>query len=197
MFYSCIKTIAKLILKFIYRVDVYGTENIPTDGRLIVCSNHASNWDPIFISIAFPRQISWMGKKELFQNKIVGFLLAKLTVFPVDRDGSDLGAIKNALRILKEERVLGLFPEGTRVKSINLDNAKSGVALLGVKSKSPVLPVYIESNYKFFNRVNIFIGKPINLNEAINGKPSTEDYLELSKKILSKIYGLKSNIGGN
>lgn len=193
MFYSIVKTIAKFILILFYRIKVYGTENIPLDGRLIICSNHASNWDPIFISIAFPRQISWMGKKELFENKIVGYLLKKLTVFPVDRDGSDIGAIKNALKVLRAENTLGLFPEGTRVKSMDLNNAKSGVALLGVRSKAPVLPIYIESNYKMFNRVNLYIGKPIDLNEMIEGKPSAEDYLDLSKKILYKIYDLKGD----
>lgn len=192
MFYGFVKTVAKCVLSPFYRIKVYGRENIPLDGRLVICSNHASNWDPIFISIIFPREISWMGKKELFKNNIIGYLLRKLTVFPVDRDGSDVGAIKNALKVLKAENTLGLFPEGTRVKSIDLDNAKSGVALLGYKSKAPILPIYIESSYKIFNRVNIYIGKPIDLNKMIEGRPSTDDYLDLSKQILYKIYDLKS-----
>lgn len=192
MFYSVVRTIAKFILIPFYRIKVYGRENIPLDGRLVVCSNHASNWDPIFISIAFPRQISWMGKKELFKNNVIAYLLKKLTVFPVDRDGSDVGAIKNALKVLKAENTLGLFPEGTRVKSMDLNNAKSGVALLGYKSKAPILPIFIESNYKMFNKVNLYIGKPVDLHEMIEGKPSPDDYLDLSKKILYKIYDLKS-----
>lgn len=192
MFYSIVKTIAKIILTVVYRFKVYGTENIPLDGRLIICSNHASNWDPIFISIVFPRQISWMGKKELFKNKVVGSFLKKLTVFPVDRDGSDVGAIKKALKVLKAENTLGLFPEGTRVESMDLANAKSGVALLGFKSKSPILPVYIESSYKVFSKVNLYIGKPIYLSEMIDGRPSADDYLDLSQNILYKIYDLKS-----
>ena len=155
-----------------------------------------SNWDPIFISIIFPRQISWMGKKELFQNKLLAFLLSKLNVFPIDREGSDLAAMKKALRLLKEEKVLGLFPEGTRVEKFDPNNAKSGVALISYKSKSPILPVYIESNYKLFNKVNIIIGEPIDLEEKIDGKPSSDDYLEISKEVLTKIYGLKSIRGG-
>lgn len=191
MFYSFIKTTVKFVLFFFYRIKLYGAGNIPLDGKLIICSNHASNWDPILISIIFPRQISWMGKKELFKNKALAYLLNKLMVFPVDRDGSDVGAIKKALKVLKGEGTLGLFPEGTRVKSLDLNNAKSGVALLGFKSKSPILPIYIESNYKIFNRVNIYIGEAIDLNQAIDGKPSADDYLELSKQILYKIYDLK------
>ena len=196
MFYSVIKTIVKFVLILFYRIRVYGLEKIPLDGRLIICSNHASNWDPILISIVFPRQISWMGKKELFKNKVLAYLLNKLTVFPVDRDGSDVGAIKKALKVLKSEGTLGLFPEGTRVKSMDLNNAKSGIALLGFKSKSPILPIYIESNYKIFSKVNIYIGEPVDLIQGIDGRPSADDYLELSKEILIKIYDLK-NMGDN
>lgn len=191
MFYSFIRNLAKFILFFFYRIKVYGLDKIPMDGRLIICSNHASNWDPIFISIIFPRQISWMGKKELFENRALASFLSKLYVFPVDRDGSDVRAVKNALKVLKGENTLGLFPEGTRVKSMDLNNAKSGVALLGVRSKSQILPIHIDSNYKLFNRVNIYIGDPIDLSQGIEGKPTAEDYLEMSKEILAKIYDLK------
>lgn len=196
MFYSFIRGLAKFILFFFYRIKLYGYENIPLEGRLIICSNHSSNWDPILISIIFPRQISWMGKKELFENKFLASFLGKLRVFPVDRDGSDIRAIKNALKVLKSEETLGLFPEGTRVKALDLNNTKSGVALLGIKSKSPILPIYIDSNYKIFNRVNIYIGETIDLSVAIEGKASADDYLDLSKDVLRKIYDLK-NIGDN
>lgn len=196
MFYNIVKSLAKVILSPFYRIRVYGMENVPSEGRIIVCANHHSNWDPIFISIAFPRQICWMGKKELFKNKLFAKVLRKLNVFPVDRQGSDLGAIKNALRLLREDKILGIFPEGTRVKSMDLNNAKSGVALLSIKSKADVLPMYIDSNYKIFNRVDIYIGQPMDLKEHIEGKPSSEDYLELSKMILRRIYNLK-DAGGN
>lgn len=196
MFYSIVRGIIRIILLVFYRVKIHGFDNIPNDGRLILCSNHMSNWDPIFISIVFPRQISWMGKKELFQNKLLAFLLSKLNVFPIDRDGSDFAAMKKALRLLKDEKVLGLFPEGTRVEKFDPNNAKSGVALISYKSKSPILPVYIESNYKLFNKVNIVIGEPIDLIEKLDGKPRSDDYLKISKEILAKIYGFKTIIGG-
>lgn len=197
MFYSFVKTLLKTVLRPFFRIRVYGSENIPLDNRLILCSNHRNVWDPIFISIIFPRQISWMAKKELFNNKFLAYIITKLTAFPVDRDGSDLGAIKNSLRLLKDERVLGMFPEGTRVQSLDFNNAKPGVALLGFKSKSSVLPIYIDSTYKIFSKVSIFIGEAIDLNEGVEGKPTTADYLELSKKILINIYDLEGNEATN
>lgn len=188
MFYNTVKIIANFVLRILYRVSVTGVENVPASGKFIICANHFSNWDPIFVSIAFPRKISWMGKQELFKNKILGKFLSKLDVFPVDRDGSDISAIKKALRVLKNEEVLGIFPEGTRVDGFHIDNAKPGVAMLTIKSKSELIPIYINSNYKLFNKVEITIGEPIDFYPQ---EGQSMDYTEISQNILRSIYELK------
>ncbi|MBC8590546.1 lysophospholipid acyltransferase family protein [Wansuia hejianensis] len=191
MFYKLIRVIGNIILRMIFRIRISGKENVPMDGRFILCANHISNWDPVLISIVIPRQISWMAKKELFKTKTLSFILKHLGVFPVSRGDTDISAIKKSIRILKDEKVLGIFPEGTRVKEINLDNAKTGVALLSLRSNSPILPVYIESTYKLFSRVNIYIGKPLYFNEYSNKKPTSQEYNNISKEILNTIYRLK------
>lgn len=192
MFYSVIKFLANIIFRIFYRVKSYGLENVPNEGRFILCSNHANNLDPVFISIVMSRQISWMAKKELFKYKIISYLGYKLGAFPVDRSQSDISAIKNALRVLKEDKVLGIFPEGTRVKKMDLESAKPGVALLSIKSGAPILPVHIESTYKLFSKINIYIGKPMDITNKDGSKPSQEDYTEKSKLVLKTIYGLKN-----
>lgn len=191
MFYSFILSIVRFLLKIVYRVKVYGIGNEPLDGNLMICSNHANNLDPIFVSMVIERQIRWMGKKELFKNKILAWFFRKLGVFPINRGETDITAIKTALRILKSEGSLGLFPEGTRVKNVDLDNVKSGAGMLAVKSKANILPVYIESTYKFFSRVNIYIGEPLDMSDYYNRKLSSKEYEEVSRYILSNIYNLK------
>lgn len=175
-----------VFLRVLYRVEVEGLENVPMEGRLVICANHANNLDPLLVSIVFPRQISWMAKKELFKNKVLGNILKKLGVFAVDRDSTDISAVKNSLRILKDGGVLGIFPEGTRVKGFDINNAKAGIGLLAAKSKSVVLPIYIDSNYKLFKQVKLIIGKPIDLSQE-----ESKDYAEISKNILRSIYDLK------
>lgn len=191
MLYNILVKIAYVLFSIVFRFKVIGRENIPLDGKLVVCSNHTNNLDPVIIAIFFPRQISWMAKKEMFNNKLISFIARKVGAFPVNRDEVDIGAVKNALKILKEDRVLGIFPEGTRVKKMDLNNAKSGVSLLAIKSKSPVVPIYIESTYKLFSKIVIHIGEPLYLYKDIEGKPTPEQYSELSKYILSQIYSLK------
>jgi 1-acyl-sn-glycerol-3-phosphate acyltransferase len=115
-----------------------------------------------------------------------------LTAFPVDREGSDLSAIRNSIDILTKERILGIFPEGTRITKIDIESAKPGVSLIAYKSKSPVIPVYIESSYRIFSKVMIIIGKPISLYDSYDKKLKTEDHKNISKQILESIYSLKN-----
>ena len=196
MLYNILKCIIGFLFKIFFKVKVHGRENIPSETGFILCSNHSSNFDPLMISCFFPHQINWMGKKELFENKLLGRFLTKLGAFPVDREQTDMKSIKNSLKILKSKGVLGIFPEGTRVEKLDLSNAKAGVSLLSVRSRSSILPVYIKSNYKIFNRVDIYYGEVIDFSKDLDGideKPSTKDYLNMSKRLLETIYSLEKS----
>ncbi len=193
--YNFVKALANIIFRLLYRLEVNGKENISKEGRLVLCSNHINNLDPILISIVFPRQVCWMAKKQIFKSKILSYLLNKIGTFPVDREETDLSAVKNSLRVLKNDGVLGIFPEGTRVKEVNFENAKPGVALISIKAKSPVLPVYIEGNFRLFSKVKINFGKPIDFSQYYDKKLTTEDYRLLSKDILKSIYSIKNKEG--
>lgn len=196
MFYDIVVKIAYFIFSIFFKLDVIGEDNILEEGSLVLCANHKNILDPILVSILFPRRIHWMAKKELFKNPILRFLIKSLGAFPVDREKMDISAVKKSLKTLTRGEVLGIFPEGTRVKEMNLDNAKSGASLLAVRSKSPVLPVYIESSYKLFKKVNIYIGEPMYLYKDLKGKPTPNEYSEMSKKILAEIYSLNKKGDG-
>lgn len=191
-FYHIARFIVNIVFRIIFRVEILGKENIPTEGRLILCSNHISNLDPIMVAIAVPRPISFMAKKELFENKFLRKLISGLRAFPVDRQGSDLSAIRNSLKVLKEENVLGIFPEGTRVEKMDLENTKSGIGLIAIKGKSPVVPIYIDSKYMLFSKVKVVIGEPMNFDDYYDKKLATEDYRDISKDIMKSIYALKN-----
>ena len=191
-FYHISRFIANIIFRLIFRIEIVGKENIPKEGRVILCSNHISNFDPIMLGIAVPRPISFMAKKELFEKKLLGKLISGLGSFPVDREGSDLSAIRNSLKVLKEEKMLGIFPEGTRKYNMDLENIKAGIGLIAIKGKSPVLPVYIDAKYRMFSKVKITIGKPMNFDNYKDKKLGADEYREISKDIMRSIYGLKN-----
>ena len=88
--------------------------------------------------------------------------------------------------------MLGIFPEGTRVREQNLDKVKAGIGLLAVKGKSPVVPIYIDSKYNIFGKVIINIGKPICFNQYYDQKIDIESYKNISRDIMQSIYLLKN-----
>lgn len=190
-FYNFAKGLLSFTLRIVYRIEVKGIENVPKDKKAIICSNHISMLDPIIVGIVCPRKIFFMAKKELFKNNILKFILNKLGTFPVNRGEADLKAIKNALKILKNENILGIFPEGSRMKVESIENAKPGIAMISIKGKSPIVPVYIESNYKFFNKVKVTIGKPIEFDDYYSKKLNIEDYKLLSQKVMKTIYQMR------
>ena len=190
-FYKFVRGFAGVIFKLIYRIKIHGKENIPEDGRLIVGANHSHIFDPVVLALAIPREISFMGKKELFENKFLNYIFTNLGAFPVDRDGTDIKAVKTSLRVLQQEGALGIFPEGTRVKAYDENNAKAGMAMMSIRAKSQILPVYIESSYRIFSKIDVYIGKPIDLSEYYGERLSSEEYSKISKDILKSIYTIK------
>lgn len=187
MLYRILRIIAKIIISPLYRVKVVGSENIPQDDGYILCANHKSMLDPIFIAIAFPSQINFMGKKELFENKFLAGFLNGLGAFPVDREGRDLSSLKNSIKLLKEEKTLGIFPEGTRTQNIARENMKDGVAYIALKAKKDILPVEIVSTFKPFRKTYIYINEVINVDKYLNMK-SKEAMAKMTDQVYLDIY---------
>lgn len=180
--YNLIRFFAFFYLKIFYRFKVYGAENVPESGNIIICGNHSSNNDTLMMAMTTKRVIHYMAKQELFKNSVLKWIFTKAHAIPVNRDGSDMLAIRSAIRVLGGGEVLGIFPQGTRDKGgIHKEDAfKTGVATISVKTKSPVIPVYISEEYKLFRRNCVYVGSPINTWEDAPKKPSQEDYEQIA-----------------
>ena len=111
--YRFLRNLLKPFVMFFYQVKIEGKEHIPTHGAAILAPNHRSNWDPVWVAFVTTREISFLSKEELFQHKILGFLLKKCHVIPVKRNTGDMTAIRTCIKSLKKGELLGIFPEGT------------------------------------------------------------------------------------
>jgi 1-acyl-sn-glycerol-3-phosphate acyltransferase len=173
--------------------EVHGEEKVPEKGPLIVAANHHRMFDPVFVSMAVPRRVRWMAKKELFAFPF-GRLFYFLGAFPVDRQGGGRAALRVALKFLAEGRTLGIFPEGTRRKEGASLEAKSGAALLAVRSGAPVVPVFADKIPGLAARLRgekfrVFIGEPLT---AESSRPKgREGYRWVADEILRTIYALR------
>ncbi len=163
MLYGFLKGILPTMFRIIYRAEVHGQENVPKEGGAIIAANHISLWDPPFVGAFCPRRVSFMAKKELFENSIFSSIITSLGAFPVNRGAADRNAIKTALTVLDEGKCLGLFPEGTRSKSGKLGEPEAGIGLIAYKANVPIVPVAITgTNGKgLFPKFTIRFGKPI------------------------------------
>lgn len=191
MFYKLAVTLARIFLFFTFRIERVGNENEIENGGIIYAANHMSCYDPVVIAATSKRQIAFMGKKELFKFKPFGYILKSLGAFPVNRGKGDIGAVKTGLNILKQDKVMMLFPEGKRVDKGEIVPAKPGVAMFATHAKVPVLPIKICGDYKFMHKIKIIYGKPIYFDEYYGQKLTTEKLTELSQSILDNIYSLE------
>ena len=145
--------VSRVFARGITRVAVTGAlDAIPTDGPLILASNHASNLDAFIVgswlTSTMGRRIHWMGKKELFDWPFIGWLATNCGVHPVDRSKADVEAFRLASRILAEGGALFVFPEGTRSPTGALQEARDGVALLALRSGARIVPIGIAGSQR-------------------------------------------------
>lgn len=138
-------------------------ERIPkTEGSLVICCNHISMIDPVFLFLACRHPIYFMAKEELFQNRFFAwFLKTCFGVFPVARGRGDSSAITNSLSVLENGHILGIFPEGTRSKDGTLGPAKSGASLIASKAQASILPCAVmtpNGQVKLFQKTTVVFG---------------------------------------
>ena len=158
----------KRIFRFQFQLmgwKMQGVENMPLEGPVILAINHVSFWDPIVAASSLPRQVSFMAKEELFTIPILGGIFLRLGAFPVKRGQGDMNAIRQSLGILKEGRVLGLFPEGKRSETGAIQKGLPGMVLLMEKSKATVVPIKVYGTRRLLTKgwgnLAVVVGKPL------------------------------------
>lgn len=194
MFYQIAKIVLKILYKILFRMTIEGQQNVPKEGGVILCANHSSNFDPVTMGIYSDRTVYYMAKKELFENKFMYWLLKQLNAFPVDRSTADMTAFKNAVKLLKQGHIIGMFAQGTRVKEGEEKAAKAGVALFATKANVPVVPVAISGSCKPFTKMKIVYGKPLYFEEYRQKRLNTESLNEITNKIMNEINDMKVEV---
>lgn len=141
-FYRIGWNLSRCVFDLCFPVESHGQENLPTRGAYIIAANHLSYLDPPAIGVCIDHDLSYFARKSLFKGPF-NRILRRVHAIPVDRDGSDIQAMKEALRTLARGLPLVLFPEGRRSDDGNLQPAKRGIGLLSLKAGVPVVPCRI------------------------------------------------------
>ncbi len=170
-FYKAVKAFVTPFAKGLFRFEVIGAENFKKSSNLIICCNHQSFWDVVLLAVACPFQINFMAKKELFKNKLIGWIFTKVGAFPVNRGAGDLNAFKKA-HVALNGGILGIFPEGTRNPLGAPGKAKAGAAMLAIDTGADILPVAIRYSAHpiLFRKVSVRIGEIINGDDFVKNE---------------------------
>ena len=170
--YTIGKGICMPIFKLLYRFKTVNADNIPSEGGVIIASNHIANSDPPLMGLSSKRRMYFMAKVELFKNKFFGALIRALGAFPVERGAGDGKAIKTGEDLIREGNGMTIFIEGGRTKTGELMRPRSGCALVAQQMQVPVVPACITI---VGNPKNIFAKRVVEF-----GKPLTPQQLGLT-----------------
>lgn len=182
-----LKVILYVFLWIMYPTIYRGKKNIPK-GKAIFVANHTSNADPVIVEMSAWKEKFYLVKKELYKNKFLSWFWRHMNTIPVDRGNTDLNAIKLSLRILNKGKALVIFPEGTRNKTgEELGTIKAGAAMLAIKSKSPIVPIWIKKKPRLFCFNSLQYGKPFTLEQFYDKKLDNKTLNEAGKIIAEKL----------
>jgi 1-acyl-sn-glycerol-3-phosphate acyltransferase len=195
MFYKFARFIGCILSLLFWPIKIKGRKYLNKKGPLIFAANHVSYLDPIVLGIANKRQIHFIAKKEIFEVPILGLIVKSLGAIPVDRQNANLISIKKSFNILKDGKILGIFPEGTRSLNGKLLELNIGLIKIAFKTNAPIIPIAINGTYdiyppgaklpSFLKRkyVHINVGKPIYLD---NNRQKDLKYKKESLSLIEK-----------
>lgn len=193
--------LAKIIARLFFHFRVLHRERRILQGPLIIAMNHQSYLDPPLAGVASGRETYFLTRDTLLDVPVLGWLLPKLNVIPVDQEGTDRSALKALIRILKNNNATVVFPEGGRTLDGNLQPALPGLGFVIAKTLAPVLPMRISGAHEAlprgggrlrFHPITIVIGEPIHFTEADLQPRSKELYQQLSERVMRAIAALET-----
>lgn len=163
--YKPIRSLCRFLLKILYRVEYIGRENIPSKGSVILAGNHTNFKDGALMISGPDRIVHTLAKKEIFEKKFFNWFFRNMGCIPVDRTIHDGNAKGEAIDILNNNHVIGIFPEGTTNPKNELLPFKYGAVSFAKKTNSYLLPFAIVGKYKLFRKnIKVVYGKPYKLN---------------------------------
>ena len=182
--YRVARVAAALLFNVITPIRYHRAEAAQMDAPYILIANHLTMLDPLIVALKCYRyHVRFLGKKELESNRIARWMFQKLLMIPVNRHNMDMAAMRACLKVLKEDHVLGIFPEGTRHHEGVMQSMETGIAMIALRAKVPLLPAYIQGRPKAFRRINVYFGDPIPVSEIAAKGVNKDTCAELMQRI--------------
>lgn len=211
MFYWILKhLVAGPLIKSAFRPWVTGAENIPKKGPVILASNHLSVIDSVFLPLVIDRRVYFLAKKEYFTGKGVKGALTRqfflaTGMLPIDRSGgaASEASLRTGLRVLGENKVLGIYPEGTRSPDARMYRGRTGIArlVMEMNAEVPVVPVVMVDTEKVMpigskiprvRRLGVIIGEPLDFSHYRGMTPDRFLLRSITDEVMTELHGMSN-----
>lgn len=190
--YTLARVLAWILFHTVFPVRYHAPEKINREAPYIVIANHKSGLDPIVLAVPCKDyEIRFVGKKELTKNKMLAWLVGKLHMITVDRHNSDLAAMRSCMKVLREKKVLGIFPEGTRHQPELMSEVETGAAVLALRANVPLLPVYIAGKLRAFRTTHVYVGDPMDISDLSAQGCDSQTADQLSNRIRQIFFAMR------
>ena len=161
----------------------------------IIMANHRSFADPMALAIKVKRyEIRFIGKRELAHGRLKSWLFSGLHMILVSRHATDMAAMRQCMQTLKEGHILGIFPEGTRHQPEMMQEVESGTAIIALRARVPLLPVYIDGKIRPFHITHIYYGKPMELDDLYAQGVTNDTAHPLCQRIHDVFYAMRDEV---
>ena len=193
---------SRIVGRLFFRLRVVHRERMLQSGPVILAMNHQSYLDPPLAGTTCDRAVYFLARRTLLDVPLLGWLLPKLNVIPVNQEGIDRSALKALIRVLKAGNAALVFPEGSRTVDGSLQPAEPGLGLVIAKTLAPVVPMRIFGAHEALPRgggglrfvpITIVIGEPILFTVADLNPPAKDLYKGLSQRVMDAIAALRLN----
>lgn len=193
--YQCAHSLSRFVARVFFGYQVFGAEHIPDQGGCLLAMNHESFLDPPAAGIATNRPVYYLGRKSLMDNPIMGAVLSRVNVVPVDQSRTDVAALKIIVRLVRAEHAVLIFPEGTRTRTGRLGPAQPGLGFVVARTGVPVIPIRIFGSFqafppngkpKLWHPLQVVIGEPMHFDTTTDGDSRTR-YQAISEKVMERI----------
>jgi 1-acyl-sn-glycerol-3-phosphate acyltransferase len=192
--------LSRLLARLFYGFRIIHRERVIQTGPVILAVNHQSFLDPPLAGNACDRAIFFLAKKSLMDGRVLGWLLPKLNVIPVNLEGGDRSALKALIRILSAGECALVFPEGSRTPDGTLQPAQPGVGLVIAKTRAPVVPMRIFGAHEVWpihgklrlrGKITIVVGEPIHFSDVDLAGHGKDLYQRLSQRVMDAIAAIQ------
>ena len=195
--YEITRVLAIILFHTLMPVRFHNRERLQQDPPFILIANHRHALDPIVMAMGIPKkQIVFLAKKELGKTPFTQQLMTRLHCILVDRHNVDMEAMRSCMKAVKMKKILLIFPEGTRHHEGQMEQIESGTALIAMRSKAPVVPIYFDRKLSWFRVTHLYVGEPIPYADLLEKGINTETCEEMNERMRQTFRKMISEVNG-